>query len=89
MPKPFYSVNTADCKLYVPEGTAAAYAKAEGWRDFVNVEEMVSDGINAATTTTALRPVATYTIDGRQATPGMKGLQIVVDENGKAHKVVR
>lgn len=85
----FYSVNTADCKLYVPEGTAVAYAKAEGWKDFVNVEEMVSDGISAATTTTALRPVATYTIDGRQATPGMKGLQIVVDENGKAHKVVR
>ena len=43
----FSGVDTENCILYVPAGTADAYRQAEGWKAFKNIVEMeYSDDIN-------------------------------------------
>ncbi len=36
----FYYVDTSTCKLYVPQGSKEAYATADVWKDFINIEEI-------------------------------------------------
>ncbi len=36
----FYGADTITCKLYVPIGSKAAYAAADEWKDFENIEEI-------------------------------------------------
>ncbi|MDD2525090.1 MAG: leucine-rich repeat domain-containing protein [Bacteroidales bacterium] len=36
----FYGADTIKCKLYVPIGSKAAYAAANEWKDFENIEEI-------------------------------------------------
>ncbi len=36
----FYNVPTSTCVLYVPEGSKEAYASADQWQDFLNIEEI-------------------------------------------------
>lgn len=46
----FDGVNKTNCELIVPEGSVAAYTRAEGWNEFSNisgfsgVEDTVADG---------------------------------------------
>ena len=35
----FYDVNTPACTLHVPVGSKQHYEKADGWREFVNIQE--------------------------------------------------
>ncbi len=41
----FYQVNKSVCKLYVPIGSKEAYAVAEGWKEFQNIEESSKEPI--------------------------------------------
>lgn len=41
----FYQVDKSTCKLYVPIGSKEAYAAAEGWKDFLNIEESSKEPI--------------------------------------------
>lgn len=36
----FFGVDKSTCKLYVPIGSKEAYATADGWKDFQNIEEV-------------------------------------------------
>ena len=85
----FYNVSNTDCHLYVPAGTVETYNDAEGWNYFLKVSELSSTGIHSATAFNKAGHAATYTLDGRRAMPGTKGLHIVVDANGKVRKVMR
>lgn len=85
----FYNVSNTDCHLYVPAGTVETYNDAEGWNYFLKVSELSSTGIHSATAFNKVGHAATYTLDGRRAMPGTKGLHIVVDANGKVRKVMR
>ena len=35
--KVFDGVNKTNCELIVPEGSVAAYTRAEGWNEFSNI----------------------------------------------------
>lgn len=41
----FYQVDKSTCKLYVPIGSKDAYAAAEGWKEFLNIEESSKEPI--------------------------------------------
>jgi len=41
----FYQVDKSTCKLYVPIGSKDAYAAAEGWKEFQNIEESSKEPI--------------------------------------------
>lgn len=79
----FAGTNETYLRIYVPDGSAESYKAQKAWNQFSVVEYSPDEQIGE------MMEYIHITIDGRQATPGMKGLQIVVDENGNAHKVVR
>lgn len=79
----FAGTNETYLRIYVPDGSAESYKAQKAWNQFSVVEYSPDAQIGE------MMEYIHITIDGRQATPGMKGLQIVVDENGNAHKVVR
>ena len=83
----FYNVDNMKCTLYVPAGTVNEYNMADGWSFFLNVKELDATGIGAVSATAAKK--GAYTLDGRQALPGTKGIVIVTSQDGKARKVVR
>jgi len=45
----FYDVNKNTCILYVPVGSLEAYKRADQWRDFVNIREIVKTGVSVQT----------------------------------------
>jgi hypothetical protein len=71
----FWQVNTQTCKLYVPEGTVAAYRNSN-WNIFLNIEtandiinkdniilRTISNGISIETQ--EITPIAFFTISGQ------------------------
>lgn len=42
----FSGVKVANCRLHVPKGTREDYAFADGWSDFYNIIEDITDGSN-------------------------------------------
>jgi len=45
-PSIFMDVNKTTCKLYVPYGSKELYAKADQWKDFVNIVEFIGPIVN-------------------------------------------
>ena len=43
----FGNVDKSLCTLKVPKGSKDAYRQADGWKDFVNIEEVEVTGIEA------------------------------------------
>ena len=42
----FYSVDKANCIVWVPKGSANAYKDADGWKDFQNIRELAYGDVN-------------------------------------------
>lgn len=87
----FGKTNKNDCVLYVPAGTSALYQKAEGWKDFKNIVEMGSTGINGIVSDG--QPFDIYNLQGRKVRSGAtsfnglpKGVYIV---NGRKVTVTK
>lgn len=47
----FGDVDKENCKLYVPAGSLKLYQAAEGWKEFLNIKEVETDGISSTITT--------------------------------------
>jgi len=74
-----YSKRDNDVTLYVPEGCAAAYKSAVGWREFKNIVEGTT-GINDRVADNADSTHCYYDLQGRLIANPTKGLYI---QNGK------
>lgn len=77
------------CTLYVPAGTKAAYAEADGWKKFTNVEELGTSGVNDLVVEDENAPAVYYNLQGQKVnsenlTPGI----YVVRKGNKASKVL-
>ena len=85
-------VNKSTCTLYVPAGTKDAYATAEGWKDFINIEEFDATEIttlDAEATDTDLSDSEIYTMGGQRVDALQAGMNIVRMKNGKVKKIVK
>ncbi len=61
----FGNVDTSSCTLYVPEGTKDAYASADVWQDFYDIEDTEVNGIEAVGAGWQSKEVSGYyTLDG-------------------------
>lgn len=76
---PFSKNTLMNATLYVPKGTIGKYKAAEGWKEFVFIEEGLPSGINVINKEKN-KNCDIYNLNGRQVkTPG-KGVYII---NGK------
>lgn len=82
----FSGVDTENCILYVPAGTAEAYRQAEGWKTFKNIVEMEDpDDINDIKADDGSYEI--YTLDGKQVDTLQKGVNIIKYKKGSTQKV--
>ena len=82
----FSGVDTENCILYVPAGTAEAYRQAEGWKVFKNIVEMEDpDDINEINADDDTYQI--YTLDGKQVESLQKGVNIIKYKKGSTQKV--
>lgn len=82
----FSGVDTENCILYVPAGTADAYRQAEGWKVFKNIVEMEdSDDINEIKANDGSYEI--YTLGGIHIETLQKGVNIIRYSNGSTQKV--
>ena len=84
----FSGVDMQDCTLYVPKGTLSKYKKAEVWKDFGNIVEYETNGIDNASVAVDTTETARYSANGQQVTAPVKGLNIVKYSDGSVRKVL-
>ncbi len=75
--------------LYVPVGTKAKYMAAEGWKDFVFIEEGSPTGIlPIEESNTNIIETKRYTLNGQQISQPHKGINIIRTSEGTTKKVM-
>ena len=83
-----FSRNTLmNATLYVPIGTKEKYMEAEGWKDFVFIEEMSPTGILPIGESNKTFEIKRYTINGRQISQPQKGINIIKMSDGTSKKI--
>lgn len=83
----FDRINISNCTLYVPQGTKEAYANADVWKDFGNIIEYDSTGIDKMTNRSNVKEISRYSLNGQRVTSPTKGVNIVVYSDGSIKKV--
>ena len=83
----FYKVDKKNCTLYVPQGTETDYFLADVWGDFGNIVEYDATGIDKTTTSTDIKEVSRYSVNGQRLVGPTKGLNIVKYSDGSVKKV--
>lgn len=83
-----YNLNTLmNATLYVPAGTKEKYMEADGWKDFVFIEEMNTTGVLTREESSKTFETKRYTLNGHQITKPCKGINIIRTSEGKTKKV--
>lgn len=66
--------------LYVPQGSLEAYKEADGWKNFLNIQEIATSGIDTVDdNTNDIHPLI-YDMQGRRLEKPLKGVNVI---NGK------
>ena len=63
----FDGIDKTNCILYVPAGTKADYQAADGWKDFTNIQEFGTTGIEKLQNTNASLSIAGNPVQGSEA----------------------
>ena len=84
----FYGVDISKCTLYVPQGTEQDYWLSPGWGDFGKIVEYDPTGIDVVTTSTDVKELSRYSVNGQRLSAPSKGLNIVKYSDGSVKKVV-
>lgn len=76
--------------LYVPYGSKGAYQSADGWKNFINIEEMMPSAIHDVNTTEDdVKIIDIYDSNGSKISNLRKGINIVKYNDGKTKKVLK
>lgn len=76
-------------KVYVPKGSLAAYQSADVWKNFWNLQEVETTGINHIIKNgEATKEVKRYDTLGREINSSQKGLNIIKMNDGTTKKVI-
>ena len=73
-------------KLYVPEGSVELYKNTPAWSQFYGIYPDISTGISKLQNLSQTGNGSRYTLDGRKAVSGQRGLQIVKQADGRVVK---
>lgn len=83
----FDGVDVSKCTLYVPQGAYQDYWLADIWGDFGNILEYDVTGVKKVTTSTDVKEVFRYSVNGQRLSAPTKGLNIVKYSDGSMKKV--
>ena len=81
----FENCDADNCILYVPKGTIDMYRQSD-FGYFKNIVELDATGINNPMTSTNLKEVSRYTVNGKRLTTPTKGVNVVKYSNGMVKK---
>ena len=79
---------TSEATLYIPKGTKEKYLAKSGWRDFVNISDVIQTTGIKEVGRDATKAVRYYSIDGKRIATPQRGLNIIRTSDGKMKKVV-
>ena len=82
----FSGCNAQNCTVYVPKGTYDDY-KASEFGYFEKIVEFDATGIDKVTTSTDVKEVSRYSVNGQRLSAPAKGLNIVKYSEGSVKKV--
>lgn len=85
-PNLFYQLDKELCTVYVPKGTLDVYRKSQ-FGYFDNIVEFDATGVSNITTSTDIKEVARYSMNGQRLSAPSKGLNIVKYSDGSVKKV--
>ena len=74
------------CTVYVPKGTYADY-RSSNFGYFENIVEFDATGIDKTKTSTDVKEVSRYSVNGQRLVGPTKGLNIVKYSDGSVKKV--
>lgn len=83
----FDEVPMEQCTLYVPKGKVAQYKSSSNWSYFKNIVEFDATGIDKVVTSTDVKEVSRYSVNGQRLSAPTKGLNIVKYCDGSVKKV--
>ena len=83
----FTGCNAKNCTVYVPKGTIDDY-KLSKFGYFEKIVEFDASGIDKVTTSTNVKEVSRYSVNGKRLSAPAKGLNIVKYSDGSVKKVV-
>ncbi len=84
----FDGASTSTCVLYVPLGATKSYSTAAGWKDFFNIVEIDTSGIDNIVNSEDAIEVARYTVSGQKITASQEGINIVRYSDGTTRKIL-
>ena len=87
----FDGIDKTACTLKVPKGSNDAYMQADGWKDFVNIEEVDVTAIEAVAAESVGNADITdiYDLNGRRRDALQPGVNIVKMSDGTTRKVIK
>ncbi len=83
----FDKVDTANCTLYVPNGTSQAYSQASVWQSFTHIVEYEPTGIVQTPFSSGTKELSRYSLGGQLLSAPGKGVNIVKYSDGSVRKV--
>lgn len=72
----------------VPTGRKALYSNVAGWKKFMNIQESAFAGVDGIASDTAT-PAKYYSVNGKQHSMALRGLNIIRMSDGTMKKVVK
>ncbi len=87
---PFDRSTHEKATLFVPRGSLEAYKNASGWKRFFNIQEFDAPASIAQTNAEEIeaKPIAYYSLDGKQRKEPVKGVNIVKMSDGSVKKII-
>ena len=74
--------------LYIPKGTYQEYMAANCWKDFLKIKEVDPAGVESTYSTSDVKEISRYTINGQHITEPTTGLNIIKYSDGSFRKVI-
>ena len=84
----FLGCDEKKCTVYVSKGTGNAYFRSAEFGYFYNIVEFDATGIDKVATSTNVKEVSRYSVNGKRLSAPAKGLNIVKYSDGSVKKVV-
>jgi hypothetical protein len=79
---------TSEATLYIPKGTKEKYLAKSGWRDFVNISDVIQTTGIKEVGRDATKAVRYYSIDGKRIATPQRGLNIIKMSDGTTKKII-